>query len=349
MSLEPIPQQPTPATPAPVPVAATKTKRVRRYARWLIVGLVVLTLGGVWQRERVWLWYCAERLERASDDDQAEWGAKLAAIGEPAIPTLLKCFQHDSPSVCNTGRRALEAIVGVYADGDPRLAAFAEQYAAAEPRFSTPGRSAAMDLVPVLIAKKTPGMAEKAHALIEHAAKSESVDLRVQAIALAMRPEVDGLHAVLPLLRDPAVEVRRAAILALGPITRTDRVAAADDDLLRLLHDSDGEVRQLCEMSLRSRGRSPRDIRLGKRYAAPNPAERQKLLIDLANDDERDLSVWLDRLTADADPAVRAGAVRVAAERNVDLATRLEEMRRTDPDGAVRRIADYYHKKLVDR
>src|SRR5262249_58243732 len=110
-----------------------------------------------------------------------------------------------------------------------------------------------------------------------------------------------------------APEVRRAAVLALSPPRDSGRPAVSDDDLLRCLHDSDPEVRRLCEMGLRSRGRSPRDIRLGRRYTAPDAAERQKLLIDLADEEELDVTVWLDRLTGDPDPAVRARAARGAA------------------------------------
>lgn len=332
--------QPAQPVPSPAPLKAR-----RRWGRWLALGMVVLVLVGVWQRERLWIAYCAERLERASDDDRAAWADRLAASGEPAIPVLLDCFRHDDPSICMAGRHGLETLLNEYAEGDPRLSLMAEQLKAAEPRFSTPGRSVAMELLPPMLAKRATGMLELAHAMIQTATKSESVDVRVQAIAMAMRPEIDALANVVPLLGDSAVEVRRAAILALGPLGRPDRVAATDDDLVRLLHDPDGEVRRLCEMSLRSRGRSPRDIRLAKRYAAPHAAERQKLLLDLADDEERDVSVWLERLTTDSDPAVRAGALRVAAERQVDLTTRMEQMQQNDPDGTVRRIASYYHTK----
>ena len=59
------------------------------------------------------------------------------------------------------------------------------------------------------------------------------------------------------------------------------------------------------------------------------------------------MTVWLDRLTADPDPAVRAGAARLAAERRAVLGDRLEQMSRSDPDGTVRRIAGYYHKRIA--
>jgi HEAT repeat protein len=171
--------------------------------------------------------------------------------------------------------------------------------------------------------------------------------LRIQAVATAMRPDVDALDAIVPLLKDPEAEVRRAAVLALAPVRDGATAVVSDEELLRCLHDADPEVRRLCEMGLRSRGRSPRDIYLGRRYTAPDPAERQKLLLDLADEDHLDVTVWLERLTNDPDPAVRAGAARVAVERRADLRDRLEQMSRSDPDGTVRRIADYYRKKML--
>jgi hypothetical protein len=216
----------------------------------------------------------------------------------------------------------------------------------AEPRFSTPGRAAALELLP-LVVTAAPDLADPAKAMVATATKSESVDVRVQAVAAALRPELDCVELVIPLLTDPAPEVRRAAVLAASVPRDGARSVVTDDELLRCLHDADPEVRQLCELGLRSRGRTPRDIRLGRRFTAPDPAERQKLLLDLADEEELDVTVWLERLTADADPAVRAGAARLVVDRSPDLRGRLEEMSRSDPDATVRRIADYYRRKLL--
>jgi HEAT repeats len=335
-------------TPAPAQPPTPGPHLVRRAVRWLLPVLAFGVAAGVWQRERLWIWYCAERLERASDDSRAGWADKLAAAGEPAVPTLLGLLRHDDPNVCGAAKGALESLAASWAKDDPRRAAFAHRFVEAEPRFSTPGRAAALELLPLVLAAADPDVARQAKTMVVTAAKSESVDVRVQAVAAALRPEVDCLEAVVPLISDPAVEVRRAAVLALGP-ARDGRPALGDDELLRCLHDPDPEVRQLCEMGLRSRGRSARDIRLGRRYTAPDAAERQKLLIDLADEDELDVTVWLDRLTADPDPAVRAGAARLAVERSADLRERLEQMSRTDPDGTVRRIAAYYREKMPIR
>jgi hypothetical protein len=311
-------------------------------APMLVVGVAV----GIWQRERLWIGYCAERLERAADDGRAAWADKLAAAGEPAVPTFLGLLSHEDPSVCAATKAGLEKVTAGWPADDPRRAAFARRFVDAAPRFSTAGRSVALELLPTVLAASDAEVSAKAKEMLGRAARSDSADLRIQAVAAALRPEVNCLEAVVPLLADPVPEVRRAAVLALGPPGDGGKTVVGDDELLRCLHDVDAEVRRLGEMGLRSRGRSPRDIHLGRRYAAPNPAERQKLLLDLADEEELDVTVWLERLTADADPAVRAGAARLAADRQVELGDRLGQMSRSDPDGTVRRIATYYHEKL---
>ena len=95
------------------------------------------TAAGIWQRERIWIWYCAERLVRSSDEGRAAWGDKLSAIGEPALPTLLTILQHDDPGVCATAKGSLVSVAGTWTKDDPRRVAFAKRFFDAEPRFST--------------------------------------------------------------------------------------------------------------------------------------------------------------------------------------------------------------------
>jgi HEAT repeat protein len=310
--------------------------------------LLLAVAVGLWQRERLWVWYCAERLERAADDRRGEWAEHLAAAGEPAIPTLLQLLRHDDPGVCLAAKSAIDTVTANWPKDDARRLTFAQRFVEAEPRFSTPGRGAALELLPSVMACGDAEVATKVKGMVATAAKSQSIDVRVQAVAAALRPEVDALEMIVPLIADPDVVVRRAAVVALGAVRDGATTVLGDDELLRCLHDSDPEVRQLCELGLRSRGRTPGDIRLGKRYTAPNAAERQKLLIDLADEDDLDVTVWLERLTADPDPAVRAGAARVAFDRRADLRDRLAQMSKSDPDGTVRRIAGYYSQKLAN-
>jgi hypothetical protein len=121
----------------------------------------------------------------------------------------------------------------------------------------------------------------------------------------------------------------------------------ADDDLLRWLHDDDAEVRRLTETALRSRGLRPRDIKLGRLLTDPRPAARLELLLLLRDDGELNLSAWLRRLSEDPAPAVRAAAARLADDQQVfQLAERLAQMTKTDPDLTVRQAAAYHLRQL---
>ncbi|WP_193789067.1 HEAT repeat domain-containing protein, partial [Zavarzinella formosa] len=299
-------------TPVPAP---------RSRGKWLgRAGLLALLLvaAGVWQRERVYVWYCAERLERASAEHKNEWAEKLAGCGPTAGPTLVSLLRSDDQATCQAAREGFDVLWKSIPDGDAARTQLTAGFFETEPRFSTPGRAAGLDLLPALTAGKTDGVIEKAKGMINTAIRSESVDVRILAIAACMRPTLDAVELALPLMNDSSADVRRAAILALGP-ARDREPIITDDELLNWLHDRDGEVRRLCEMSLRSRGRSQRDIHLGRLYTSPEPSVRQKLLIELAEEEELDVTVWLERLTNDNDPAVRAGAVRVAADRRAAL------------------------------
>jgi hypothetical protein len=166
-------------------------------------------------------------------------------------------------------------------------------------------------------------------------------DSRVRAVHLtlhaALKQDADLLQRLVPLLRDARVEVRRAALLAVGLAEQV----IAEDDLLPLLHDPDAEVRRLCEGALRGRGRQEKDIRLARLISHPAADGRLQLLRHLQQAEYP--GVWLRRLSQDPDAAVRAAAVRAAAEHpQVDLADRLQEMRDGDPSATVRQLAAYY-------
>ena len=184
------------------------------------------------------------------------------------------------------------------------------------------------------------------------ALKDKTPELRLVAIAAAMRGEMNLLSAVVALLGDPEPRIRRAALLAVGPIKEntSDQPVISSDDLLKSLHDSDPEVRQICEMILKSRNLSDTDIRLGRMLIAPNPMERLNLLLDLPGEENvKNLGAWLQRLSNDSDASVRAGAAHVAAERGVDFADRLEEISLQDPDETVRKIAAHYGRQRRNR
>jgi hypothetical protein len=103
-------------------------------------------------------------------------------------------------------------------------------------------------------------------------------------------------------------------------------------------------VRKLCESALVARGRSADEVAFGRRLTHPDPGERLGLLLDLrwADDAVKDVGPWLERLGRDPDPAVRAGAARVAVECRVPFAGWVDKLAAEDPDPTVRRVAGYY-------
>src|SRR5262249_58102889 len=97
-------------------------------------------------------------------------------------------------------------------------------------------------------------------------------DNRALAARLALHPGMDLQQQTLPLLRDPKPEVRRVAILVVGPAQNV----ISTDDLLRWLHDPDAEVRRLCEVALSGRQVPKEHIRLGRLLTDASPHERLK-------------------------------------------------------------------------
>src|SRR5262249_2477180 len=162
---------------------------------------------------------------------------------------------------------------------------------------------------------------------------------RLHAIRLAQAPGVDRFVEIVPRLRDSSAEVRRAAILALGPCPEV----LNDDSLFYWLSDPDPEVRQLCEVALRGRGLQDHHIRLARLMADPRPAVRIQVLEAIEKGEDLDPGVLLRRLRHDPAPAVRAAAARAAASQTlVDLTDRIDQMAQTDPSPTVQQVARYY-------
>jgi hypothetical protein len=175
--------------------------------------------------------------------------------------------------------------------------------------------------------------------------EDDDAQARVQAINLILHlsRQVDAklLAEVVPLLRDPENQVRRAALVAVGPSKGT----VAEDELLPLLHDADPEVCRLAEAALHSRGMPESHIVLARLISDERPAARLQVVDRLvsAADLPGGVGVWLRRLSRDTEPAVRAAAVRAAYfQTQVDLRDRLEQMSKQDPSPTVRQIAAHF-------
>lgn len=162
---------------------------------------------------------------------------------------------------------------------------------------------------------------------------------RRDAIGVVIAGGFDLHDDLVACLQDPVAEVRRGAVLALGPAQDTVR----DDVLLGALHDSDPEVSRLAELALQSRGLTMEHIRLGKLLTHSDPSKRLQVL-DLLNEfPDLDEKLWLDRLSHDRSASVRAAAARALSQRYGPEATdRLKEMAGSDPSPAVNRLAKYY-------
>ncbi|MCE9529842.1 MAG: HEAT repeat domain-containing protein [Planctomycetes bacterium] len=319
----------------------------RRVVLLIVCAMLALTGGAAFsQRTTLTCWYYGYRLERAAETERQAWADRLVSMGEPSVPRLLACLRKDDAKLCAIARTSLEKMIAEREPKDPRSVKIADRFFEAHPTFSPAGQLAALQMLPELLTSGGAEAASKARTFVSAALKDRSAEHRIEGIKIARRIDLNLLPAVVPMLNDPEADVRLAAMVALGPISEGggDSVLVSSEELLHWLHDPDADVRQMCEMSLRSRNLRDRDIRLGRMLTNPDPKDRLKLLLELPDDEDANLSVWLQRLSNDPDSAVRAGAARVAAERRVDFIERLDQMMTTDPDGTVRKIAEHYRK-----
>jgi hypothetical protein len=166
---------------------------------------------------------------------------------------------------------------------------------------------------------------------------------RTRAVEIALHPGLDLQQQALPLLRDPSPEVRRLAMLVVGP----DQNVISTDELLHWLHDADAEVRHLCEVALSARKVPREHIRLGRLLTDPDHHVRMTVLDELHRPALRDIDagIWLRYLSHDPVESVRVAAARAAVEERyptpVDLSDRLEQMSKSDPSPTVRQLMGF--------
>ncbi|MBL8795724.1 MAG: HEAT repeat domain-containing protein [Planctomycetia bacterium] len=331
--------------------------------------------------ESVLAWYYVQRLNSAGAADRAAWTDQVAALGEAAVPRLQACLSQPDCQICESAQAALMALAERWPVDDARRAALYNAIAEQYPQCSLAGQccslalcrvwldtvetppaesiQAACRLVPLAGRSPDPQVRGKAIALagtiLRHERDQETVtacrellrrglldteaENRAVAARLAGETALNLLPQVAPLLDDPAPQVRQAAMLAVGP----HETAVATDDLLRSLHDTDEDVRRLCETALKGRGLRAEDVLLGRLISDQRPDMRLQVLDNLRKTTDVAPAVWLRRLSHDPSPAVRAAAVRAAGEEaQVDFADRLMQMSQNDPSPTVRQLAQYY-------
>lgn len=299
-------------------------------------------------------------LARLNADDERTADAALAAldqlarrqgIGAPVTVELLHRLgkeQAQRPPAAQA--RVLRSVAGWMAEPSvtdetiPPVARLLEDSANAG---APDTQAAGLELAAVLLAlPQGQAIVPAARAMAQAGLRSTEATVRLRAVQLCLRPEVEALDQVVGLLRDPSVEVRRAAILAVGPAEEVVR----EETLLAGLHDSDAEVRRHTEAALRGRGLRPEQLELGRLLTHPQPTTRLRVLDHLNEvlDQQRgeveiDPGVWLRRLSHDGSPAVRAAALRLMSEqRLVDLSDRIDQMAQSDPNPTVSQLARYY-------
>lgn len=323
--------------------------------RWLKRGGLVLGLAaaaaGVWaatHRAELEVHYAVRQLARAgTDEERAEWAERLAGLGEAGRPSLVSGLLAGDPAVRAAVAPVVQRQLADQPDGDVGAATLADALLDGFPTADPGGQEAVVVMIPALMKRTGPAGAAKCRVVAAAGLRLSPPAARLAAIRAAMNPSVKLRAEIVPLLAAPEPEVRRAALFAVGPATDDDPVIG-DEDLFRWLHDPDEGVRRGCQDALASRGRTDTDIRLGRRLTHPDPAERLDLLLDLRSDDDiPDPEPWLERLSRDADPGVRAGAARVAAEVSVERGQALppwvKRLSESDPEPTVRRVATFYH------
>ncbi|MEZ6140970.1 MAG: hypothetical protein R3B84_10400 [Zavarzinella sp.] len=323
-------------------MTSTKTAKSRYSNIFIRSGLFILLIAvgvSIWQYSSIKTWHHVRKVKAATElaDAQHHVG-KIAERGAPAVPVLLELLQSNNPLACKAAADSLQTFTSQEDTANLLLEQFPQQH----DQWSLEGKVASVELLTKL-AQYSPTGVEVARQTMAKWVLTDSVVLREQAIVLCLHEKIQQPGTVVPLLDDPEPKVRRGAMLAVGP---TKLVPV--EKLVTYLHDEDQQVQELCTVALKSRGLTYRDIHLGRLYSSPDMHARHRLLVELLYDSERDVSVWLQRLCSDHDPAMRAGAVRVAARREErELWEDTKRVATQDPNTTVRQIADYYSSQIT--
>ncbi|HQR05414.1 MAG TPA: HEAT repeat domain-containing protein [Gemmatales bacterium] len=173
--------------------------------------------------------------------------------------------------------------------------------------------------------------------------KSDQEAIRLAAIRLAVLPGLQLHEHLLPLVSgqsaDLSIEVRQLALLALGEHEKL----LATDDLCRFLNDPDKEVRTITERILQVRGLSHNQIKLARLMHDQSVASRAELPGLVLKTPEVDSIQWMERLSKDPAPAVRAATARaIGFSADQRMSTLLRALSEQDQDQTVQQIAGYY-------
>jgi hypothetical protein len=325
-----------------------------RKRKWTLraVGVAVMAVAGLgtWgavNQTELRAKYAAHQLASATTDgERTKWADTLVGYGEPGTRELIECVKTGGEPSRAVAASALDRHLHGLPDNDARAVALSAAILDAFPTATDPGKRAILNLVPTLLKRTGNTHARRCRAVVAEALKVEDFDTQLAAARLAIHPEIKLRAELKPLLTSPEPQMRGAALFAVA-LGGDGEPAMSDEELFRWLHDPDAGVRKICRDALVSRDRTDLEISLGRRLTHPDAAERLKLLLDLRYDDDvPDPEPWLERLSHDPEPAVRAASARVAVEvanaRSLPCPAWVARVADADPHPTVRFIAAYY-------
>jgi hypothetical protein len=290
----------------------------------------------------------ADRQLRSATNDEARTRAaeRLASLGDHGLARLVEFIRAGNDDTRAAAVAAIDRRLMSMPDSDSWIVAAADRLSRAIPSAESAGQMAILELVPNGLKHSSETIAASWRAAIAAGLGSPEARVRVLAARLAIHPRVRMHREVVTLLADPAAEVRCAALVATAMPGESEPLIA-DEDLFRWLHDPDERVRAICHSALVSRERSEAEITRGRQLTSPDPHERLQLLLDLRLDEDlADPEPWLERLSRDSEPGVRAGAARVAveitSERRLSNPTWVVRVAESDPDATVRKVVHFF-------
>lgn len=327
--------------------------------KWMLrlgLGMVLVAVAtGVWSglnAKTLQALYVAHQLQTAPDEvTRAQAADRLLALGDAGVAKLLGILRSSDQLSQVAAAGAIDRLFNTLADGDQHAILVGGQVIEAFFSSDPTGQCVILELLPVILKRTGSTHAVRCREAVALGLTLPDLTARLVAIRLSMHPDVRMGADLLPLLHAAEPEVRQAALFAAATVIDGDPLIA-DEDLFRWLHDPDEGVRRVCYDSLVSRDRSDAEIGLGRRLTHPDARERLKLLLDLRFDDDvADPEPWLERLSRDSEPAVRAGAVRVMAElaqnRRQPCPGWVSRVALTDANPIVRRVATYFQNQLL--
>src|SRR5262245_27563599 len=188
----------------------------------VIIGLALAAVGlaatGWFVHKTLLARYYVRQLAKTPESDADACVARVARLGQAAVPRLLDVFGEDAPGCVNAGK-ALAKIVDGFSETE--ASDLVAQLPTGFGRFSPAGRRSALGLVEPLLNRRA-----ACKDLVLAGLKDGAPANRECAVVLAMRKDIGFAAAVVPLMNDAEAEVRRGGA---GPGGGTAEVGVGGD------------------------------------------------------------------------------------------------------------------------